>query len=66
MKKNANTIKKNLLPYVLLLFAALFIMFSTDLFNTKVNILTYNEFESALKEGKIEELTITPRTTALR
>ena len=65
MKKNANTIKKNLLPYVLLLFAALFIMFSTDLFNTKVNILTYNEFESALKEGKIEELTITPRTTAL-
>ena len=65
MKKNANTIKKNLLPYVLLLFAALFIMFSTDLFNTKVNILTYNEFETALKEGKIEELTITPRTTAL-
>mgnify|MGYP000451972494 FL=1 len=65
MKKNVNTIKKNLLPYVLLLFAALFIMFSTDLFNTKVNILTYNEFESALKEGKIEELTITPRTTAL-
>ena len=65
MKKNANTIKKNLLPYVFLLFAALFIMFSTDLFNTKVNILTYNEFESALKEGKIEELTITPRTTAL-
>lgn len=65
MKNKKNTIKKNLLPYVFILLAALFILFSSDLFNSKVNILTYSEFESALKEGKVKELSITPRTTAL-
>ena len=63
MKKN--TIKKGLMPYVLLLLAALFIIFSTDLFNNKVNVLTYSEFEEVLNNGKIEELTITPRDSAL-
>ena len=63
MKKN--TIKKGLMPYVLLLIAALFIIFSTDLFGGKINILTYNEFEEYLSEGKITELSITPRTNAL-
>ena len=63
MKKN--TVKKGLLPYLLLLVAVLFIMFSTNLFKNTVNILTYSEFESALNGGKVEELTITPRNSAL-
>ena len=63
MKKN--TVKKNLMPYVLLLLAALFIIFSTDIFNNKVNIITYSEFEKALQEGKITELSLTPKTGEL-
>ena len=63
MKKN--TVKKGLMPYAILLIAALFIMFSTDLFGGKINILTYNEFEKYLNEGKITELSVTPRTSGL-
>ncbi len=63
MKKN--TVKKGLMPYILLLVAALFIIFSTNLFGNKVNILSYSDFEKALTEGKIKEITITPRTTSL-
>jgi len=60
-----NNVKKGLMPYVLLLVATLFIIFSTSLFDNKVNILSYSEFETVLTEGKIDELTITPRNTAL-
>ena len=62
MKKN--TVKKGLMPYVLLIIAALFIIFSTGLFGGKVNILSYTEFETSLKDGRITELEIVPRNTA--
>ena len=51
MKKN--TVKKGLMPYLLLIIATLFIVFSTGLFGGKINILSYSEFEKNLKEGKI-------------
>lgn len=63
MKKN--TVKKGLMPYLLLLVAALFIIFSTNLFGNKVNVLTYSEFETALNKGNVSELTIIPRNSAL-
>ena len=59
MKKK--TMKKELVPYVLLLLAAFFILFTTDIFGGKVHELTYNEFETNLKNNKITELTIVPR-----
>ena len=59
MKKK--TMKKELVPYVLLLLAALFILFTTDIFGGKIHELTYNEFETNLKNNKITELTIVPR-----
>ena len=43
MKKN--TVKKGLMPYLLLIIATLFIVFSTGLFGGKINILSYSEFE---------------------
>ena len=59
MKKNE--IKKNLVPYMLLLFAALFVIFSSDIFGNKINVLSYDEFEKNLNDKKITELTIVPR-----
>ena len=59
MKKNE--IKKNLVPYILLLFAALFVIFSSDIFGNKINVLSYDEFEKNLNDKKITELTIVPR-----
>ncbi len=63
MKKNL--MKKELVPYVLLLLAALFILFSTDIFGGKVHELTYNEFETNLKGNKITELSIVPRADGM-
>lgn len=63
MKKKA--MKKELVPYVLLLLAALFILFSTDMFGGKIHELTYNEFETNLKNNKITELSIVPRSSGM-
>ena len=63
MKKN--TVKKDLVPYVLLLCAAIFILFSTNMFGGKTHELTYSEFETNLKENKITELSIVPRVSGL-
>ena len=62
--KNKNKIKKGLLPYVLLIGLALFILFSSDIFDSKVNIITYDEFETALIQDEITELSIVPRDRA--
>jgi len=63
MKKN--TTKKELVPYVLLLLAALFILFSTDLFGGKIHKFSYSEFETNLKGNKITELSIVPRADGM-
>lgn len=62
--KNKNTIKKGLMPYLLLLILAVLIIFSTDMFNDKTHILTYDEFEEKLADGSIEKLSITPKDRA--
>ena len=62
---NKNNLRKNFMPYALLLFAALFIFFSTDLFNTKTHVFSYSDFENSLKENKITELSIIPDADGL-
>jgi cell division protease FtsH len=57
-------IKKGLMPYILLLSLALILILSTDLFNNKVNVITYDEFGVALAEGTVEELSIVPKDRA--
>ena len=64
MKKN-NNLKKEFIPYVLLLCAALFIMFSSNIFGGTIHELSYSEFETNLKENKITELSISPRATGM-
>ena len=63
--KNNNNIKRDLVPYVLLLLAAIFILFGTNLFGGQIHELSYSEFEKNLKENKITELSISPRTSGL-
>ncbi len=60
MKKN--TVVKTFMPYLLLFVVILCTMYLFDTLNKKTNTLNYNEFTTYLDEGKIEELTITPRS----
>lgn len=62
--KNIKEQKKVMMPYVILGAFVLFLVVFSNLFNNKVNVLTYNEFEESLKEGVIEEISITPRDSA--
>ena len=52
MKKNS--IKKSLLPYLFLFILILTILYFVNSMNNKINVLTYNEFVTALDEGKID------------
>ena len=60
MKKN--TVVKTFMPYLMLFIVILCTMYLFDTLNKKVNTLNYNEFATYLEEGKIEELTVTPRS----
>ncbi len=61
MKKKT---KKGLLPYLFLFLIMLVILYFVTNMNNKVNVLSYDEFVVSLNEGKIEELSITPKSSA--
>ena len=63
MKQKKNT-KKNIIPYIALIVIAALILFSSNIFGRKVNILTYSEFVEVLKDGEVLELNITTRDRA--
>ena len=58
---NKREMKKSIMPYTFLLVFILGCLLVFNLFNTKVNELTYDEFIKNLNGGKITELTITPK-----
>ena len=58
---NSKEIKKSLMPYIFFLVFIVGCLIIFNLFNTKVNELTYDEFMKDLNGGKITELTITPK-----
>ena len=61
MKKKT---KKSLLPYLFLLLFMLTVLYFVTNMNNKVNVLSYDEFVVSLNEGKIEELSVTPKSNA--
>jgi len=61
MKKKT---KKSLLPYLFLFLIMLTILFFVSNMNNKVNILSYDEFVVSLNEGKIDKMSITPKSGA--
>ena len=59
MNKN---IKRNVSPYIALVFIMLVMYFVTGGFGTSTKNLTYSEFQKYLKENKVEEITISPNS----
>ena len=62
--KNSNSIKKGLIPYILLFIIGVAILSFYNFFDVKVNKLTYSEFEKKLNKGEIKELIIIPSRNA--
>ena len=58
MKKN--DMKKNVIPYVLLIALMLVIFYMYKVMSVKVNNLTFNEFMGKVSSGEVTELAVTP------
>ena len=61
MNIKSKEMKKNLMPYTFLLVFIIGCLIVFNLFNVKINELSYDEFIKNLNGGKITELTITPK-----
>ena len=61
---NKKNIKKGLLPYLFLFLILMGVMFFLNSMNSKVNVITYDEFMKNVTEGNVTEVTITPRSRA--
>ena len=61
MNKN---IKKAIVPYAILLVVGIAIILLLNLFDQKINKLTYDQFESNLMEKKIESIEVVPKDRA--
>ena len=61
---NKNDIKKSIVPYVVLFLIMAGILYFMNMSGSKVNVLTYDTFMSALNSDKISEVEIVPRTSA--
>ncbi len=57
---NKKDIRKGIVPYVVLLILMLGIVYFFNVFNIKVNELTYDKFMASLNNNQVSELTITP------
>ena len=62
--KNKQNIKKGMFPYFLLLVIGLSLMLFSSMFDNTNKILTYNEFNKALKDNNVKEVVITPSREA--
>jgi cell division protease FtsH len=59
MKQN---LKKGLLPYIMLFVIIITIVYFFNVMNQKINNITYNNLLENINAGKVEEITITPRS----
>ncbi len=57
---NKKEIKKGILPYVALIVIMLLVIYFFNVFNAKVNNLTYDKFVNALNNNDVKEITILP------
>ena len=57
---NKKDIKKGVLPYVALIVIMMFIIYLFNIFNTKINVFTYDKFMDVLNNNEVEEITIIP------
>ena len=61
---NKKTIKKGLVPYIVILIIMCGVLYFINISNKKINYITYDEFISEMNKGTVKEITITPRSTA--
>src|SRR5574344_842471 len=61
---NKKTLKKNIMPYIVLLLVIFGIMYFMDRANNKINILEYSEFYNKINSGEVTEITMTPKSSA--
>ncbi len=61
---NKKMIKRGLLPYLFIAVVMLGVMYFASFANTKINVLTYDEFMSEVEAGNVEEVYLTPRSRA--
>ena len=57
---NKKTVKKGLLPYLLLFLVMLGILYFFNIANQKINVINYKEFNALVGENKISKIKITP------
>ena len=60
-KKN---VRKNITPYIFLFLIILGIVYFMENLNTKVNTLTFTEFNEALNKNQVKEMYLTPQGSA--
>ena len=61
---NKKNLKKNIMPYIVLLLVIFGIMYFMDRANNKINILEYSEFYNKINSGEVTEITMTPKSSA--
>ena len=61
---NKNAIKKSLIPYLIILVVIASIVLFADIFDRKVNTLTYDELITDINKGVVEKVTMTPNYNA--
>ena len=61
---NKNAIKKSLIPYLIILVVIASIVLFADIFDRKVNTLTYDELITDINKGVVEKITMTPNYNA--
>ena len=64
-KIDKKTVKRGLLPYLFLAVIMLGIFYVFNVLNNDVKVLTYDEFFDNLNSGKVEELELTARSSAV-
>ena len=62
IKKNKNNM--NLMPYMLLAVVIISTYFLLNSMGTNVNELTYTELMTQISQGKVEEISVTPRSAS--
>ena len=61
---NKNSIKRSLIPYLIILVIIVSVVIFADIFDRKVNTLTYDQLISDINAGSVEKVAITPNRNA--
>ena len=61
---NKNALKKSLIPYLVIFVVIASIVLFADIFDRKVNTLTYDQLISDINAGSVEKVAITPNKNA--